>query len=246
MDKVDQPALTAPPDLYGCLDSEVVPAQPVGGEVLPGGDAPLQLDLDALTSSCPGTGQSLLVDLPAGSTDSSAQSSVTYATVLLSDPKQQQVVHLHHKDRSSNSSSDEGNFSANNSDISGSFPGLLWELYDPRRSCSYNSVEELSETSEQDNEEVHEEKDLYYLGLGYQAEDSEGEGEPKPELLKNVILNIEDCSAESRPHLGPTDSGELPSASACGFAPLYMPQFRTAPCAARQLTAQPRDGEPRL
>uniref|UniRef100_A0A7N8X959 Leptin receptor n=1 Tax=Mastacembelus armatus TaxID=205130 RepID=A0A7N8X959_9TELE len=182
-------------------------------------------------------------------TDSSAQSSVAYATVLLSDPKQQQQqpIHLHYKDGSGSSFSDEGNFSANNSDISGSFPGGLWELdscrggemEDQRRSCSYNSVEELSETSEQEDEtEVRKEKDLYYLGMDYPEEDEESEEEEhdkseedtNTELLKNVVLNREDCSVESQPLLGPDDSSEprdLLSASTCGFSPLYLPQFRT-------------------
>ncbi|KAM9357750.1 LOW QUALITY PROTEIN: leptin receptor [Symphorus nematophorus] len=215
----------------GC-DSEVDQAQTMQSEV-----PSFALNLDALTSSSPRIDQLQLVDPPAdsppGSTSSSAQSSVTYATVLLSGPKQeQQPIHLHDKDGSGSSSSDEGNFSANNSDISGSFPGGLWELDDPRRSCSYNSVEELSETSEQgDEEEVREEKDLYYLGMDYPAEDEESEEdeeqreeETKIELLKSVVLNREDCSVESHPLLSPEDL------STCGFSPLYLPQFRTAPC----------------
>ncbi|KAE8293952.1 Leptin receptor [Larimichthys crocea] len=228
------------------FDSEVNQTQPVEG----GGSPSFVLNLDSLTSLSSGTDQLQLIDNPAdqppGSTDSSAQSSVTYATVLLSDPKQgQQHIHLHYKDGSGSSSSDEGNFSANNSDISGSFHGALWELDDPRRSCSYNSVEELSETSEQeDEEEAREEKDLYYLGMDYPAEDEESEEqreeETKTELLKNVVLNREDCSVESHPLLGPEDSSELLSPPVRGFSPLYLPQFRTAPCA-RQLTAQPQD-----
>uniref|UniRef100_A0A665VED5 Fibronectin type-III domain-containing protein n=1 Tax=Echeneis naucrates TaxID=173247 RepID=A0A665VED5_ECHNA len=164
-------------------------------------------------------------DQPPVSTDSSAQSSVTYATVLLSDPKQKQhCIHLNYKDGSGSSSSDEGNFSANNSDISGSFPGGLWELdscrggemEDPRHSCSYNSVEELSETSEREDEgEVREEKDLYYLGMDYPAEDEESEEEEEP------------TEEEIKIRLEPT---ELRSAVTCGFSPLYLPQFRTAPC----------------
>ncbi len=235
------------------FDSEVDQAQPMESEVTLGGTPSFVLNLDSLTSSIPGTDQLHLVDPPAdqppGSTDSSAQSSVTYATVLLSDPKQeQQPIHLHYKDGSGSSSSDEGNFSANNSDISGSFHGGLWELDDPRRSCSYNSVEELSETSEQaEEDEVREEKDLYYLGMDYPAEDEESEDdeqqreeETKIELLKNVVLNREDCSVESHPLLGPGDSSEPLPAPTHGFSPLYLPQFRTAPCT-RQPTAQPHD-----
>ena len=216
------------------FDSEVDRSQPMQSEV-----PSFALNLDSLTGSSPRIDQLQIVDSaadpPPGSANSSGQSSVTYATVLLSGPKQeQQSIHLHYKDgsgSSGSSSSDEGNFSANNSDISGSFHGGLWDLDDPRRSCSYNSVEELSETSEQgDEEEVREEKDLYYLRMDYPAEDEESEededqreDETTLELLKSVVLNREDCSVESHPLLGPEDS------SACGVSPLYLPQFRTAP-----------------
>uniref|UniRef100_A0A8C2ZVK9 Leptin receptor n=1 Tax=Cyclopterus lumpus TaxID=8103 RepID=A0A8C2ZVK9_CYCLU len=203
----------------------------------------------------------LQADQPPGLNDSSAQSSVTYATVLLSDLKQeQQHIHLHDKSGSGNSSSDEGNFSANNSDISDSFRGGLWaldscrggEMDDPRRFCSYNSVEELSETSEQEGEEegVREEKDMYYLEMDYPAEDEESEEdevqreeETNIKLLNNVVLNGEDCSVESHPLLGPEESSELLSATTQGFSPLYLPQFRTASCT-RQLKAQLQDDKP--
>ncbi|KAF7663963.1 hypothetical protein LDENG_00194070 [Lucifuga dentata] len=182
------------------------------------------------------------------SNDSSAQSSVIYTTVLLCNPKQeQQPDHLHYKDGSGSSSSDEGNFSANNSDISGSFPGGLWELDSyrgetdaPRRSCSYNSMEKFSETSEQEDEEVREGKDLYYLGMDYPAEDeeSEQEEETKTELIRNGVLNREDCSfIEVHPLLGCEDSSEpseLLAASSYGFSPSYLPQFQTSPT--RQLS----------
>ncbi|XP_070764514.1 leptin receptor [Enoplosus armatus] len=227
---------TSPPPGF---DSEVGRAQAMQSEVLLGGAPSFVLNLDALTSSSSRMDQLQLVDPPAdkppGSTESSAQSSVTYATVLLSDAKQQ-PIHLNYKDGSGSSSSDEGNFSANNSDISGSFPGGLWELDDPRRSRSYNSVEELSETSEQgDEEEVREEKDLYYLGMDYPVEDEESEEdegqreeETKTDLLRNVVLHREDCSVESHPLLGPKDPSELLTASSRGLSPLYLPQFRTA------------------
>nr|XP_057929720.1 leptin receptor isoform X2 [Doryrhamphus excisus] len=166
-----------------------------------------------------------LMDPSQGIRESSAQSSVAYATVLLTDPKQEQQS-IHDQDGSGSSSSDEGNFSANNSDISGSFPGGLWELEschggeldDPRRSCSYNSVEELSETSDQEDDAT-ERKDLYYLGMGYPAEDegSDGEIAQKEEALKHVIFNTD------------VESSQLISASSCVFPPLYLPQFRTAP-----------------
>lgn len=241
-------ATSVPP----CFDLEVSPAQTVEVEVLPGQPSSFALNLDASPTN-PRTDQLQLVeppsDQPLGTTDSSAQSSVTYATVLLVDPKQeQQPIHLHYKDGSGSSSSDEGNFSANNSDISGSFPGGLWELDDPRRSCSYNSVEELSETSEQEHEEeVRGEMDLYYLGMDYPEEDEgseedeeQREEETKTALLQNVVLNREDCSVESQPLLGHEDSGELLSVSTRGSSSLYMPQFRTAQCT-RQHAAQPQD-----
>ncbi|KAM3620179.1 uncharacterized protein V6R79_019401 [Siganus canaliculatus] len=154
-------------------------------------------------------------DLAPDGGDSSGQSSVTYATVLLPDAKQEP----------GGSSSDEGNFSANNSDISGSFPGGLWEPDDPRRSCSYNSVEELSE----DEEEARGPED--YLGTDYLAEDEDseeeeeqGEEEAKGELLKG-------SSREARPLL----AAEASAPSALGLSALYLPQFRTASCPRPQL-----------
>nr|AHL37670.1 truncated leptin receptor [Oreochromis niloticus] len=197
-----------------------------------------------------------------GSTENSGQSSVTYTAVLVSNPSQDQQppIHLPYKDGSGNSSSDEGNFSANNSDISGSFPGGLWELEscrglemdDPRRSCSYNSVEELSQNSDQEEEhEVRREKDLYYLGMDYPAEDEESEKEDgqsedeeaKVELLKSTPLNRGHCSLELHPLLGqdnPSEPGILPSPSTCGFAMPYLPQFRTATCTAQHTQREPQ------
>ncbi|XP_032380771.1 leptin receptor [Etheostoma spectabile] len=263
---VQAPLVSLTPDLISIpsgFNSEVDQDQPMESEVLQG-RASLALNLDESTSSLPRIDLLPLVD-PAGdqppdTTDSSAQSSVTYATVLLSGLKQeQQPIHLHYKDGSGSSSSDEGNFSANNSDISGSFPYGLWELDscrgggidDPRRSCSYNSVEELSETSEQEEEhKTREGKNLYYLGMNCPAEDEESEEdeeqrkeETKIELLKNVVLNLEDCSGASHPLLGPEDSSELLSAATHSFSLPYLPQFRTAP-STRQLAAQPQDGKP--
>uniref|UniRef100_A0A668TDI9 Fibronectin type-III domain-containing protein n=1 Tax=Oreochromis aureus TaxID=47969 RepID=A0A668TDI9_OREAU len=195
-------------------------------------------------------------------TENSGQSSVTYTAVLVSNPSQDQQppIHLPYKDGSGNSSSDEGNFSANNSDISGSFPGGLWELEscrglemdDPRRSCSYNSVEELSQNSDQEEEhEVRREKDLYYLGMDYPAEDEESEKEDgqsedeeaKVELLKSTPLNRGHCSLELHPLLGqdnPSEPGILPSPSTCGFAMPYLPQFRTATCTAQHTQREPQ------
>ncbi|XP_023146278.2 leptin receptor isoform X2 [Amphiprion ocellaris] len=224
------------------------------------------INLDDLVTSSSEIDELQPVDLPEdqhpSNIDTSAQSSVTYATVLLSHPKQDlPPVDLHYKDGGGSSSSDEGNFSANNSDISGSFTGGLWELDscrggemdDPRRSRSYNSVEELSETSEQEDEgEVRQEKDLYYLRMDYPAEDEKSEDdeeqreeETTAEFLKSVVLNREDCSIESHPLLGPEDSSGLLSPSTCGLSPLYLPQFRTAACTG-QFNAQTQDGKPPL
>uniref|UniRef100_A0A669DPX0 Leptin receptor n=1 Tax=Oreochromis niloticus TaxID=8128 RepID=A0A669DPX0_ORENI len=177
------------------------------------------------------------VDPHPGSTENSGQSSVTYTAVLVSNPSQDQQppIHLPYKDGSGNSSSDEGNFSANNSDISGSFPGGLWELEscrglemdDPRRSCSYNSVEELSQNSDQEEEhEVRREKDLYYLGMDYPAEDEESEKE-------DGQSEDEEAKVELEP-------GILPSPSTCGFAMPYLPQFRTATCTAQHTQREPQ------
>ncbi|CAN9500887.1 unnamed protein product [Ophioblennius macclurei] len=225
-------------------------------EGLLSGDPSSAVTLDALTDER---------RPPASPADTSAQSTVAYATVLPSELNQdQQPFRLRDKESSGNSSSDEGNFSGNNSDISGSFPGGLWELDscrggdmdDPRHSCSYNSAEEFSETSGQEDEaEVKKEKELYYLGMDYQAEDEESEDEDederrlredtKTELLKSV-LSKEGRPAESRPLLHPEGAGEAPSETPSGgFSSLYLPQFRTA-AYARQPAAQTHDDAPEL
>ncbi|XP_019730859.1 leptin receptor-like isoform X4 [Hippocampus comes] len=222
-------ALVRSPLITPTLDAVSCPFIEVDQNVIPSSI----LDLDILTNPRPQLDELQLIDPPPSVLENSAQSSVAYAAVLLTNAKQElQSIHLSDRDGSGSSSSDEGNFSADNSDISGSFPGGLWELEschdrevdDPRRSCSYNSVEELSEPSDQ--EDATEEKDLYYLSMDYQAENEEGEGEvkQKEELLKSVTLSRDGCSVES--HLTPT---ELVSTSTCDLAPLYMPQFRTAP-----------------
>ncbi|XP_071005936.1 leptin receptor-like isoform X1 [Oncorhynchus clarkii lewisi] len=202
------------------------------------------------------------LDLPR-SVESSSQSTVTYAMVLLSD----EPCRCYKQNGSLSRSSDEGNYSANNSDISGSFPGGLWELenshsragesdLDPQCSCSYNYVEEFSETSEQEDEALGgerdggiEDKDLYYLGMGYQEESEEEEEEKREEntgamLLKEaVVLRRKGSSIESNPLLGCRDSMFSESsdeAAVVGIGmisvPLYLPQFRTAP--SRPLKAQ--------
>lgn len=269
---VQTPLVSLTPDpataLAVCLplgfDSEVDQTQFMDSEVLLGGAPSFALNLDALPSPHPKIDEfqpaNPSADQPPGSTDTSSQSSVAYATVLLSHPKQeQQPIHRHYKDGSGSSSSDEGNFSANNSDISGSFPEGLWELdscrggemEDPRHSCSYNSVEELSETSEHETKaEVREEKDLYYLGVDYPEEDEESEEEKdqreedtKTELLKNVALNREDCHVELHPLLSPeglSEPTELLSVPICGLSQLYLPQFRTVPCTKKLQESKPQ------
>lgn len=222
--------------------------QSEASEMLLSGSRSPAITLNALTTSSQSIDElqptdPVVAHIPAD-THSSALSSVTYSKVLLSDVKQDhQPDDLHFRVGSRSSLSDEGNFSANNSDISESAAGALWELDscpgaevdDPRRSCSYNSVEEVSETSEQEDEgAARQEKHLCYLEMKYSTEDEESEEEDeeveeetKAELLKNA-LNREDY-----PLLSPEDlsqSSQLLSASTCGFSSLYLPQYRTAAC----------------
>ncbi|KAM6962593.1 leptin receptor [Aplochiton taeniatus] len=199
-------------------------------------------------SSSPGPLDNQLGEAPDlhGMAEGSGQSSVTYATVLLAERPRL----LYKQDGSGSSSSDEGNFSANNSDISGSIPGGLWDLENsnsnPLRSCSYNSIEEFSEGSEQGNEGIKEEreKDMYYLEVGCQGEEDDEEEEEEEEekegdeeesqihLLKDVVLNIENCSVESMHGYGePSTFGmtcDMASRPTFTESPLYLPQFQTA------------------
>lgn len=237
VDKVDLSARNASPDptlsihLHGGAAPQVEQAWPEGSEPLPGSDASPPPNLDY--SEADG-----VEGPPAADAGSSAQSLVIYSTLLLCDPKQQQQhsLQLHDKDGGGCSSSDEGNFSANNSDISGSFPGGFWELDAPRRSCSYVSGEELSETSGHGDSGMGEEKDLYYLGMDSGDDESE---QPKAKLVQNVDVNRDGCSVESRPLLEPTNS-------TCDVSALYLPQFRPGPSTARQRSAQPQDGRRQL
>ncbi|XP_030647005.1 leptin receptor [Chanos chanos] len=166
--------------------------------------------------------------------ETSGQSSVTYATVLLSE----QPAVLHKQPESL--SSDEGNFSANNSDISGSFPGGLWDLDNPqsseeldlRHSCSFNSIGEFSDNSEQDDEAVESTgvaKDLYFLGTeGDEGDDEDNDGDDEEEPFRNEDIVV--CAGSS-PLLGRRDSKT--SNSSCVSQKsilLYLPQFRTASC----------------
>lgn len=168
----------------------------------------------------------------------SAQSSVTYATVILSGSKTKQ----HSRGSSGCSSSDEGNFSANNSDISDSSQAALWELEsckgggleaDNRRSCS-NSVEELSDSSEPEDDHKQE-NDLYYLKLSRENSE-EDQDESRNNLLKSIVLSKEGCSY---PLLDAEDEqSTLLSAPPCGLSPLYLPQYRTAPITAHSSNPQ--------
>lgn len=155
------------------------------------------------------------------SPDTSGQSSVRYSTILVFD----QPVLQRKQQESLSSSSDEGNFSANNSDISGSFPGGLCELehqsssdaINPRNSCSYNSVEEFSETSEQEDEaseSTQVSKELYYIGMN--------EEEEEDELVEKFKEDdgTEDQISDSSPR--------LKSKAGDSNVPLYLPQFQTA------------------
>uniref|UniRef100_A0A8C5BI57 Fibronectin type-III domain-containing protein n=1 Tax=Gadus morhua TaxID=8049 RepID=A0A8C5BI57_GADMO len=197
----------------------------------------------SIASLAPGSA-SVLSDPPSADSTaaSSSQSSVNYTTVLITEP----LVRLSYNSENgggSGSSSDEGNFSANNSDISGSFRGGLWELEtcrdgetgDVQRSCSYNSVEEFSVTSEQEEDGgVKEDKDLYYLGMDYEGEEEE---EKELVLLKIGVWSSGDCSVGSNVLLRSLDEDPKRSAD---FAPVYLPQFKTALCT-RQPKREPQE-----
>lgn len=164
---------------------------------------------------------SLDMSTVAAISETSDQSSVTYSTILVFG----QPVLQRKQQESLSSSIDEGNFSANNSEISGSFPGGLCELEshsdsdagNPRNSCSYNSVEEFSETSEQEDEaseSTQVSKELYYLGMNEGGE----EDELVEECNKNVGTEVQI----------PDSSPELNSKTSDSNIPLYLPQFQTA------------------
>lgn len=164
----------------------------------------------------------------AATPETSGQSSVTYSTVLVFD----QPVLLRKQQESLSSSSDEGNFSANNSDISGSFPGGLWELENPscsdsanpRNSCSCNSVEEFSETSEQEDDALESKrvaKELYYLGMNEEEEEEDFQDE---EADDETVLCAESIPQSERKCSGSSDSSSMSQRS----IPLYLPQFQHA------------------
>uniref|UniRef100_A0A8B9JSH7 Fibronectin type-III domain-containing protein n=1 Tax=Astyanax mexicanus TaxID=7994 RepID=A0A8B9JSH7_ASTMX len=180
-------------------------------------------------STVEGSLEPLSMDISTVSTtpETSGQSSVTYSTVLVFD----QPMLLRKQQESLSNSSDEGNFSANNSDISGSFPGGLWELENqscsdgtnPRNSSSYNSVEEFSETSEQEDETLESRrmaKELYYLGMNEEEEeDFHGDEADADE----TVLCVDSSPELERKCSGASDSSSMSQIS----IPLYLPQFRT-------------------
>ncbi|XP_062411830.1 leptin receptor [Sardina pilchardus] len=199
----------------------------------------------------------------------SGQSSVTYATVLIKDNQPPCQHHKHHQENLS-SSSDEGNFSANNSDISGSFTGALWEMEqavletgdaDPRHSCSYNSVElEFSDNSEEEDEVLTSRRvssELYYLGMGPrdddQEEDADGDDEDEeegPTKLEGpdfgssredgILVCVEPASECNSPLTRRDSKTSCSSCASQSGLPLYLPQFRTA-AAAKPIRSWPED-----
>lgn len=212
---------------------------------------------DAVTEPVSG-GTSGISETPESSGQSavSGQSSVTYATVVLNDKPCQRHKHNHNQE---SSSSDEGNFSANNSDISGSFTGGMWEMEqsalesgeaDPRHSGSYNSVEEFSETSEEEDEVLTSRRvssELYYLGMGSQDEDevesADGDDEAEEEeerpmkldgqdfgSLKEdgVLVCVEPNPENSSPLTRQNSKNSCSSCTSLSTLPPYLPQFRTA------------------
>ncbi|XP_061096573.1 leptin receptor isoform X2 [Conger conger] len=184
------------------------------------------------------------------SPDGSAQSRISYAMVLF--PETPGL--LYKQQESLSSSSDEGNFSANNSDISGSFPGGLWELENPpsnesgpRHSCCYNSAEEFSEPSDQEDDVLDGTgagKQLYYLGMTSQdeEEDEDDKQDEDDEEEKVVRFPAEDAEAlplESNPLLGRWDPRLDRTDVVAQSPPLYVPQFRTASKKSQQAKGVP-------
>ncbi|KAI1882825.1 hypothetical protein AGOR_G00238900 [Albula goreensis] len=168
----------------------------------------------------------------------SGQSSVTYATVL---PPRERGRAWRRPPESLSSCSDEGNFSANASDLSGSYPGTPWEpegmQSNSRRPChSYNSTEEYSENSDQEDQSLDgtgSRRDLFYLGMTSRNEEEEEDLEEEEEEVKGRRFQTGatlDHSLESSPllsQLQPHSHRRESSGSGKGI-PLYMPQFQTA------------------
>ncbi|MGH0186213.1 UNVERIFIED_CONTAM: hypothetical protein FKN15_020964 [Acipenser sinensis] len=167
--------------------------------------------------------------------DSSGEPKIEYATILPSD--------LYKQQKSISSSSDEGNFSANNSDISGSFPNNLWEV--ENQSCihlaqvnplmlrSFNSSEGFSEASDDQDDSLLDEqcpkRDIYYL----EQVSTEEEGEKEKFLEEDAQVPCQDSRDETGHEANPLlschsllqfkmNQTDLPQKS----SRLYMPQFR--------------------
>ncbi|KAJ8274499.1 hypothetical protein COCON_G00091240 [Conger conger] len=159
------------------------------------------------------------------SAGSSALSSIAYATVL---PRVEGDRSHRRPQESLSSCSDEGNFSANTSDMSGSYPGALWEPegapLNPRYPChSCTSAEDFSENSDQEDQSLDgmgSRRDLYYLGMTSQKEEGE-EGRP---FRRESALG---CSPESSPLLGQQESRPHGGEASGKGVSRYMPQFQT-------------------
>ncbi|KAJ8357265.1 hypothetical protein SKAU_G00200590 [Synaphobranchus kaupii] len=159
------------------------------------------------------------------SAGSSAQSGIAYATVL---PSVEEGCTRRRPKESLSSCSDEGNFSADTSDMSGSYPGALWEPegipLNPRHPChSCTSTEEFSENSDQEDPSLDgmgSRRDLYYLGMTSQNEEGE-EGRPFQRE------STPGCALESSPLLSQQESWSHRGERSGKGVPLYMPQFQT-------------------
>lgn len=159
------------------------------------------------------------LSLDTSTIESSGQSCVNYSTVLVFH----RPVLLRKQQESLSSSSDEGNFSANNSEISGSFSGNLWDLENPsnpRNSSSYNSGEEFSETSEHEDESSPV-KELYYMGMN-EEEDEDDEDFCEEEEPDDLIHTDESDSKFS-----PGCEDVKTSCRSLRNASIYLPQFQT-------------------
>ncbi|XP_039591256.1 leptin receptor isoform X2 [Polypterus senegalus] len=162
--------------------------------------------------------------------EGSRQSKIEYATILVPKDPCELSVQL----KSSSSFSDEGNFSANNSVISGSIPSSLWDTDNRSSLCltpmnqhissSFNSSEGFSEASDREDsleEEQNPVLDLYYLGqrpnntiTDVTSSDRKDETCPEAKPLLNYL------SAQNE-NWNKKDLHE-------NSIRLYMPQFRGA------------------
>ncbi|KAJ8409413.1 hypothetical protein AAFF_G00228140 [Aldrovandia affinis] len=147
------------------------------------------------------------------------RSSITYATVLPTGERGR--AHRRPQERL-RSCSDEGNFSANASDLSGSYPEAPWEPdgvpSNLRR--SYTSTEEFSENSDQEDQSLDgtgSRRDLCCSGL---ASKDEEEGFGTEATLEHLV--------ESCPLLDKQDPRSHGEEWSGRGIPFYVPQFQTA------------------